>query len=596
MRAERHGARLASARGMSRALVRSVRLLAILASSSVASIASAQQVTHPMPGMTLVTDGTSALAIADLCAAGVSVRATKFAERKATPEGWSNEPGVDTDVAVNADFFDFPGWTLVNGLARGDGEDWPNQGHESRHHFRFGPHLADLQPDTNRPPGGPAITEVVGCHNVIIQGGSSLAPNFDGDAVILGSYRRTAIGLSAGRDALFLFSSNSALSGTALAAKLLQYASIGGRTDLDVACNMDGGGSSQLYVRGQGQIVTSGRLVNNHLGFRAKGTGDAPMCPNHPPGGVLDAAACTGLAGWAQDSDVPTQSIAVHAYFNGPAGASGATGVPLMADSDRSDLCMPLGSCNHGFTRDLPLSLLDAKPHAVHTYAIDSKGGAGSQNPELAGSPKTFTCAPLAVSGVKRWIKSEAVLTAWHLAFFSDVMDVSDAVVASLPDDGPLPDAPVLVRADDKSPEVWLVDGVAKHHVPNPTVAARWQFDLGKVVVWPKAKVDALTTRAPVRNRPVAIRGTGPAVYLVDDPITSAPPPGAGSDSDGGVPTADGGVTPEGRSGDADAASMTSGCTIGRRATSDSFAGAALFFFALALASAARRRRLRRRA
>ncbi len=578
---------------MRRVFSRSSSLFALAAAISVSSIASAQQVTHPLPGVTLVSDGTSALAIADLCAAGVSVRATKFAERKATPEGWANEPGVDVDVAVNADFFDFPGWTLVNGLARGAGEDWPNQGHESRHHFRFGPHLSDLQPDTNRPPAGPAISEIVGCHNVIIQGGASLAPNFDGDAVILGSYRRTAIGLSAGRDALFLFSSNAALSGTSLAAKLLQYASIGGRADLDVACNMDGGGSSQMYVRGQGQIVTSGRLVNNHLGFRAKGSGDAPMCPNRPPAGYLDAAACTGLSGWAQDSDVPTQSIAVHAYFNGPAGAATATGVALTASVDRSDLCAPLGTCNHGFTLDVPLSLLDAKAHEVHTYGIDSKGGAGSQNPELVGSPKTFTCAPFAVSGVKRWIKSEAVLTAWHLTFFSDVMGVSDAVVASLADEGPLPDAPVLVRADDKSPEVWLVDGAVKHHVPNPTVAARWHFDLGAVVTWPKAKVDALTTRAPVRNRPVAIRGAGPAVYLVDDPITSAPPPG----SDGGVGGADGSVdvdggVPEGGVSDADAPSTDSGCSIGRGGTGQAFGSAGLLALAFAVRS---RRRARTR-
>ena len=40
-----------------------------------------------------------------------------------------------------------------------------------------------------------------------------------------------------------------------------------------------GGGSSQMYVKGQGQIVTSGRLVANHLGIVATGKGASPMCP-----------------------------------------------------------------------------------------------------------------------------------------------------------------------------------------------------------------------------------------------------------------------------------------------------------------------------
>jgi len=53
--------------------------------------------------------------VADLCSPGVSVRATEYSERKATPAGWAQKAGVDVEAAINADFFDFPGWTLVNG-------------------------------------------------------------------------------------------------------------------------------------------------------------------------------------------------------------------------------------------------------------------------------------------------------------------------------------------------------------------------------------------------------------------------------------------------------------------------------------------------
>lgn len=503
----------------------------------IAGEARAQSVSKPLPGVTLVKDANSAMAIADLCAPGVSVRATKYSERKATPEAWSQIPAVDADVAVNADFFDFPGWTLVNGLARGAGEDWPLQGYESRHHFRFGAKIASLDPDTQKPPV--SATEVVGCHNVIISGGKSGAPNFDGDGVLAGGHRRTAIGLSTDRATLFLFATNLSLDGTGLANIFLQYAKIGGHSDVDVACNMDGGGSSQMYVRGQGQIVTSGRLVNNHLGVRAKGSGPSPMCPNSRPVGYLDSATCDGVKGWAQDPDEATKSIGVHLYFGGPAGAPGASAIAVAADDDRADLCKAIGSCNHGFDWPMPLSLFDGKPHEIHGYAIDSKGGT---NPELAQSPRTATCAPFAVSGVRRWIKNPDVLAAWKMTFFEHVMPIDDGALTKLPEEGPLPDAPTLVKADDGSPQVWLVEGGVKRHVPNPTVAARWRFDLTKVATWTKSKVDGLREAAPVRDRPIAVRGTGPAVYLVDDSLTSAPlPPSADGGTEAGVDPAAGG-------------------------------------------------------
>ena len=42
---------------------------------------------------------------------------------------------------------------------------------------------------------------------------------------------------------------------------------------------------------------------------------------NHLPSGVLDAANCDIIGGWAYDSDAPTAQIAVHLYADGPAGS-----------------------------------------------------------------------------------------------------------------------------------------------------------------------------------------------------------------------------------------------------------------------------------
>ncbi len=257
---------------------------ASLASSLLFAIALSQNtaradVTTPFPGVTLVDHGDRALAIANLCSAGVSIRVTKYAEREATPEAWATRADVNAVIATNGDFFDFPGWTYVVGRAMGAGEEWPaaDQNRENREYWQFGPKMADLiSPASTAPAAG--ATNIIGGHNIIIRDGASLAPNFDGDAVILGTYRRTGIGLNASRTKVFSFASNTALDGADMAASMLAMAAEGGAPDLDVATNEDGGGSSQMYVKGRGQIIDSGRPVNDHFGILATGSGASPMC------------------------------------------------------------------------------------------------------------------------------------------------------------------------------------------------------------------------------------------------------------------------------------------------------------------------------
>ena len=181
--------------------------------SLVAASTAAAEVSSPQPGVTLAKTGSDALVVADLCAPGVSMRATTYGERNATPSAWAQLPSVKAEVAVNADFFDFPGWTYVNGRARGKGEDWPvdKMLKEKRGYWEYGPNHAGWQPATLVPPPAPAVTEIVGAHNVIIKNGKSQAPDFDGDSVILTSHRRTGIGVSADRRYVYLFINNTSL-------------------------------------------------------------------------------------------------------------------------------------------------------------------------------------------------------------------------------------------------------------------------------------------------------------------------------------------------------------------------------------------------
>ena len=59
------------------------------------------------------------------------------------------------------------------------------------------------------------------------------------------------------------------ISASTLVTWLQQSAAEAGAPPVDWATNQDGGGSSQLYVKNLGQVISTGRLVNNHLGVYA---------------------------------------------------------------------------------------------------------------------------------------------------------------------------------------------------------------------------------------------------------------------------------------------------------------------------------------
>ncbi|HWB78657.1 MAG TPA: MYXO-CTERM sorting domain-containing protein, partial [Nannocystaceae bacterium] len=249
-----------------------------------------------------------------------------------------------------------------------------------------------------------------------------------------------------------------------------------------------------------------------------------------PPGGTLDAAACTGVSGWAQDPDTPEQSIDVHVYFGGPAGDMNAIGVPTTADQQRDDLCEPLGSCNHGFTMDVPLSLQDGQAHAVHVYAIDS---GGADNAELASSPQMLSCPrPELPEGFRRRVPDDVALAAWGFDPFWQMLTIEASELDDYEEWNDLGGAPVLVKTAD-DPEVWLVDSGWRRHVPTPEIAAAWGFDLAEVEVVELPILEQYTEGTPVRDRPTLVSADGLAIYLVDDAQDGSNGSG-GSASEGG--------------------------------------------------------------
>ncbi len=276
--------------------------------------------------------------------------------------------------------------------------------------------------------------------------------------------------------------------------------------------------------------------------------------PDLAPRGNVDAIDCTHLAGWAQDEDTPTQPIAVHFYFDGPAGDSKAQGLPLVADKTRANLCKALGSCDHSFDFSPPLSMMDGNAHPVFVYAIDSSGN--GDNPEIGkGELKCATPAPpvAAAHGIKRWVTSGDSMTAWKLSYLVDVAHEPDSVLAAYAKGPDFPATPTVVQADDGSPEVWVIDGKTRRHVIDPASLAAWRMT---VVKWPATKVYGNAQALDWRPTPFFVIGSGPEVYFIDDAVPTTPPPNP--KSDGGVGTDSG--TPDAPA--ADSTSDSGGCNL----------------------------------
>ncbi len=250
---------------------------------------------------------------------------------------------------------------------------------------------------------------------------------------------------------------------------------------------------------------------------------------NAAPKGKLEKVGCQTISGWAQDPDDAKTGISTRLYFGGSASDKDALHGTITADVPRKDLCDSLKSCDHGFEMRSPLSMFDGAPHKVYAYAIDTDS---DKKTELSSSPRTMTCA-LVLDGLRRPIADPDVLAAWHFSALLDTLTLDDAALGALGETLALPPTPLLARADDESAQVWLLDGPAqdmRRAVPEAAAAA-WHLDLETAEVWPAADLAALTEAPPLRPRPVVVKGSGPALYLLDVSLT---PEEAGDDSSGG--------------------------------------------------------------
>ncbi len=216
--------------------------------------------------------------LVDLCARGVSARPTAPGEGPATVTDFAER--IEADIAINGDFFG-EGYRPL-GLAVGEGQRWPGTRDRSTHGIiAFGDRRAWMPAPADSVSEVPEdIENVVGGRPALIRDGEIVAPT--GGTLCASRHPRTAVGLSAdGRTLLLVVvDGRSALSAGMTCRELAGFMRELGAHD---ALNLDGGGSSALWIRGRGVVNRPSdgmeRAVANHIAIRARGEGAARHCP-----------------------------------------------------------------------------------------------------------------------------------------------------------------------------------------------------------------------------------------------------------------------------------------------------------------------------
>jgi hypothetical protein len=292
-----------------------------------------QSETSPYPGIVLKSYKTTSpktnlwAVFVDLCTARIHVGATKTPTSLKTAASWGTSAGVQ--VAVNGDFYK-TGPVRVYGKAVGDGIEWPlNQqgidpgyswewfyqkfgwiafGHDSVEfsHSKWVKNnveglTAGWQPGevvTTHPPG--TIALVSGFSELVIEGepfqcSSPTAEDcFPDRSDMRARHPRTAMGITEDRKTVILLVVDGRTS-SSIGMYGAELAEVMGKLGAWEAFNLDGGGSSQMWVSGKGTVNNSvgnnnggsTRKIANHWGIFAGPAGGKNVrpqsCVTEPP-------------------------------------------------------------------------------------------------------------------------------------------------------------------------------------------------------------------------------------------------------------------------------------------------------------------------
>lgn len=345
--------------------------------------------TDPFPGVRHLNRVTSSQNIhvlkVDLCADGVSFRATKPNEKGKTTSAFAKSVGAQ--AAVNGDFF-VSGFGLERGIAVGDGQAWPIGTPEDKSvgQLAFGDGRVELIADFVEQGVEPWMKNVVGGRPTVLLGGNGT--DTSGHPTLCQKNPRTAVGLTANKSHLFIAVVDGRATGRAgmTCTELGAFMKDIGAHD---ALAFDGGGSSTMWIEGKGIVNRpsdgSERTVANHLALYATGEGPPGSCPipKVTATGKLTSVSCArGVEGWIE-AGADRKAVLT---FDAPPGTSGATSVTVTPTVTLEGTCEGTAACKRSFVHAIPEALRDGKPHRVWG-SLD-----GDAAVVLEDSPQTFTC------------------------------------------------------------------------------------------------------------------------------------------------------------------------------------------------------------
>ena len=273
-------------------LVAAVFVLLTLAAPAPAQAADSWS--EPYPGVRYLARTTSEpnrihAVFVDRCAVGVSAHVTRPADRGLQTSTFASRYGAQ--IAINGGFYDTATYAPI-GLTIGEGERWTDSGDDATFGFAaFGPRGRAELSNPTEVVATPAewMENVVAGYPMLVENGQVVIA--DCFSHMCERHPRSAIGMDAEGRTLVLVVVDGRWAGVSRGMTRIELAEL--MIDLGAwrALNLDGGGSSTLYVAGLGGVVNhpsdgTERFVSNHLGFTAGGAVDYARCclPETVPG------------------------------------------------------------------------------------------------------------------------------------------------------------------------------------------------------------------------------------------------------------------------------------------------------------------------
>jgi hypothetical protein len=316
----------------------------------------------------------------DLTNPKVRMRATRPGERGQVVSGWAQAAGCQ--IATNADFFSYETYS-TSGLAVGHGVVWDDSAADTKDHgvlaFGVDNHALLARPGLVTPVED-WMSDVVSGHPVLVRDGVRVDYDPCTDAFCARN-PRTAVGLSQDGATLWMVTVDGR-SSSSVGATLNELGGLMKSLGAHTAINLDGGGSTTMYVKGKGVVNSPSdgaqRVVANHLG----------VCIV-PPFGTLKGYVREGDI---QDEAAGLAGIAV-SLSSGQSAVTDAEGYYEIAEVPRGDVTIAVDGEDYVATeREVYVTAGDPTWGSVALVAgedpppDDPGGGAGDGDAGVAGA------------------------------------------------------------------------------------------------------------------------------------------------------------------------------------------------------------------